>query len=337
MASKAKNNFAEIRKAFDEINRKEGKGTIITLDSEGKKGMNIKRISTCIDGLDYVLGGGLPLGRQIEISGEESAGKTTLAHYLTSLFEMAVNHPVEGTFSWDRAELMGNTKDQLYVHQTETGESYMNKILKFAQLGTPIQVVDSVPWLEAKAEVEKRDKAARNNTIEQQRMSPTTQVLNPYIARIGTACELSGAIVIWVNQVRQKMNAMPFGDQWMSPGGKKFHHANSIELRVARKQDIKIKSHDPRSSAPTETIGIIMTVKCIKNKTAPAKDRRCELVYLYDRGFIAHDDLKAAQKEIEAQKKQYYSKEGNYRNDYKESTVDDWDSVEEIDEWDELE
>lgn len=323
---------AKILKAIEDINKKEGKGTIFTLDEEGKKGTIVPRIPTGIEGLDHVLGGGLPVGRQIEISGAKSAGKTTLAHYLTSLFEVAMNHPVEGTFSWDRASLFGNEAGQLYVHQTTTGESYMNKILKMAQLGIPIQIVDSVPHLKAKAEIDKRNKAANGNTIQNDRMSATTKVINPYIADIGAACEISGTIIIWVNQVRQKMNAMPFGDQFYSPGGEMHHHAMSIELRVARKEWIKIDNYDPRNSASKEVIGLIMKIKCIKNKLSPP-ERECEIVYLYDRGFIAHSELKAATAEIKAQRKEYFKDKKNWKGDEEMETenwseVDEWEGVE---------
>lgn len=321
---------AKILKAIDEVNKKEGKGTIFTLDKEGEKGKQIPRISTGIEALDHVLGGGLPVGRMIEISGEESAGKTTLAHYLTSLFEMAMNHPVEGTFSWDRAKLFGNHDGQLFVHQTSTGESYMNKVYKMAQLGIPIQVIDSVPWLKSKAEVDKRAKAANNNSIQNEKMGGASQVLNPYIEAIGTTCELSGTMIIWVNQVREKMNAMPFGDKWYTPGGKMFHHCLSIALRVARKEWIKIENYDPRNSATKEAIGIIIKVKCTKNKVSPP-ERECELVYLYDRGFIAHSELAEAKKEIQAERKAFFKDKSNWKDT--ESESDDWDEEEEYDEW----
>lgn len=322
-------NKATLLKIIDEANKKQGKGTIFTLDEEGKKGLQVPRITTGIEQLDYVLGGGIPMGKQIGVAGPKSAGKTTLAHFFTSLFETAMNHPVEGAFSWDRAELFGNTKDQLYVHNTQTGESYMNMVQKMAENGMPIQIVDSVPWLRAKKEVEKRQKAAKNNTIENVKMSATTAVINPYIEAIGDGCTATGAIVVWINQVRQKMNAMPFEDPFYEPGGEKYQHALDINLRVARKGWIKIPNHDPRNSATKEAVGIVIKVKCIKNRTAPP-ERECELVYFYDRGFVAHDEMKAIMKEIEADRKAFFADKKNWKEEVDVTEEDEWG---EEDEW----
>lgn len=314
---------AKILKEFADINQKEGKGTIITLDKEGEKGLQVPRVSTGIESFDFVLGGGLPVGRQIEIAGAKSAGKTTIAHYLTSLFDLAVNHPCEGTFSWDRAKLFGNEAGQLYVNNTETGESYMNKILKFANLGVPLQIVDSVPHLKQKKEIEKRNKAATKNTIENDKMGGVTGLINPYIPAIRRSCEVSGTIIVWINQVRQNMNAMPFGDKFYHPGGEEHAHAMSIILRVARREWIKIKNHDTRNSAAQEAIGIIIKVKCIKNKLSPP-ERECELVYLYDRGFISHAELPKAKKEIEAQRKAFFKDKKNWKDTEGDIESDEW-------------
>lgn len=319
----------QILKEFEEINKKEGKGTIITLDKEGEKGLQVPRISTNIEGLDHVLGGGLPVGRQIEIAGAKSAGKTTLAHYLTSLFDFAINHPVEGTFSWDRAKLFGNEAGQLFVNNTETGESYMNKILRFAQLGVPLQIIDSVPHLKPKKEIEKRNKAANKNTIENDKIGGVAGLINPYIPAMRKACEISGTINVWINQIRQKFNAQPFEDPFYHPAGEEHAHAMSIILRVARREWIKIENFDPRNSASREAIGIIIKVKCIKNKLSPP-ERECELVYLYDRGFISHGELTAAKKEITAQRKEFFKNKKNWKDTEieTESDGDEWDDIE---------
>lgn len=323
-----KTSKAGLLKMIAEVNQKEGKGTIFTLDEEGKKGIQVPRIKTGIEQLDYVLGGGLPMGKQIGIAGPKSAGKTTLAHFFTSLFEMAMNHPVEGAFSWDRAELFGNEKGQLYVHTTASGESYMNRIQKMAENGMPIQIVDSVPWLRAKKEIEKRKKAAKNNSIEQVKMSATTAVINPYIEAIADGCTSTGAIVVWVNQVRQRMNAAPFQDPFYEPGGEKYQHALDINLRVAKKGWIKIKNHDPRNSATKEAVGMVIKIKCIKNRTAPP-ERECELIYFYDRGFVSHAEMNPIMKEIEAQRKAFFADKKNWKNDIDDVLDDEWEEGDE--------
>ena len=69
-----------------EYESKNGIGSIFTLGSS-KSIMEVPRISTCIEDLDEVTGGGLPKGRVIEIFGPESSGKTSLAYWLLSLIK----------------------------------------------------------------------------------------------------------------------------------------------------------------------------------------------------------------------------------------------------------
>src|SRR5262245_30423038 len=63
--------------ALAQIEKQYGKGSIMKMDAEAVK--DIEVVSTGSLGLDVALGvGGLPRGRVVEIYGPESSGKTTL-------------------------------------------------------------------------------------------------------------------------------------------------------------------------------------------------------------------------------------------------------------------
>ena len=63
--------------ALSQIEKQFGKGSIMRMDAEAIK--DIEVVSTGSLGLDIALGvGGLPRGRVVEIYGPESSGKTTL-------------------------------------------------------------------------------------------------------------------------------------------------------------------------------------------------------------------------------------------------------------------
>src|SRR5688572_10091047 len=63
--------------ALSQIEKQYGKGSIMRMDAEAVK--DIEVVSTGSLGLDLALGvGGLPRGRVVEIYGPESSGKTTL-------------------------------------------------------------------------------------------------------------------------------------------------------------------------------------------------------------------------------------------------------------------
>jgi recombination protein RecA len=63
--------------ALSQIEKQFGKGSIMKMDAEAIK--DIEVVSTGSLGLDLALGvGGLPRGRVVEVYGPESSGKTTL-------------------------------------------------------------------------------------------------------------------------------------------------------------------------------------------------------------------------------------------------------------------
>src|ERR1041384_2243004 len=63
--------------ALSQIEKQYGKGSIMKMDAEAAKDIDV--VSTGSLGLDLALGvGGLPRGRVVEIYGPESSGKTTL-------------------------------------------------------------------------------------------------------------------------------------------------------------------------------------------------------------------------------------------------------------------
>ena len=83
-------------KLCNEINKKEGKGSIYTIGSDAAN-LKINRWTTGIEDLDAIIGGGMPEGRVIEIFGPESSGKTTLAYHLCGLHNLCLDIPIEGT------------------------------------------------------------------------------------------------------------------------------------------------------------------------------------------------------------------------------------------------
>ena len=90
----AQTNKQMIIKLCNEINKKEGQGSIYTIGSKNAN-LKINRWSTGIEDLDAIIGGGMPEGRVVEIFGPESSGKTTLLYHLASMHAMALDIPIE--------------------------------------------------------------------------------------------------------------------------------------------------------------------------------------------------------------------------------------------------
>ena len=299
-------NKEQIIKLCNSINKKEGDGAIYSIGSKHAN-LKINRWSTGIEDLDAIVGGGMPEGRTIEIFGPESSGKTTLLYHLMAMHNLALDIPVEGTFDADRARIFGNRPKQLLVYRAKFGEDAMNKTIHFAKAGIPIIGIDSVPSLVPKEDAEKVLKSADRDSIEEQRIGGTARLLNKYLPTIEEIIEVTGTTVIFVNQVRDKMNALMFGEKTDTPGGRKLKHSCSLRIQVARRAWIEIPNKDPRNSANTEKVGFIMKCKVVKSKVCNPMGE-CEIPCFFDRGFVSFDDVKDIRKELMRERAEKFGK-----------------------------
>ena len=302
----AKTNKEAIMKLCKEIETKEGEGTAYSLGSK-KANLKITRWSTGIEDLDEIIGGGMPEGRVVEIFGPESSGKTTLLYHLCGLHSMALDIPVEGTFDADRAKVFGNRPKQLLIYRPKYGEEAMNRAIKFAQAGIPLIGFDSVPSLVPKDDVDKVMQAANKNSIEEQRIGGTARLLNKYLPPLEEIIEVTGTTLVFINQVRDKMDALMFGEKTQTPGGRKLKHACSLRIQVARKAWIEIPNKNPRKIEANEKVGMIMKCKVVKSKVCNPMGE-CEIPLFFDRGFVSFDDVQSIRKEIMAQRAQQFGK-----------------------------
>ena len=302
----AKTNKEQIIKLCSQINKKEGEGTVYSIGSKSAN-LKINRWSTGIEDLDAIIGGGMPEGRTIEIFGPESSGKTTLLYHLMSMHNLALDIPVEGTFDAYRAKVFGNRPKQLLVYRAKYGEDAFNKTIQFSKAGIPIIGIDSVPSLVPKEDAEKVLKSADRDSIEEQRIGGTARLLNKYLPTIEEIIEVTGTTLIFVNQVRDKMNAMMFGEKTDTPGGRKLKHSASLRIQVARRAWIEIPNKNPKNSAANEKVGFIIKCKVVKSKVCNPMGE-CEIPCFFDRGFVSFDDVKDIRRELLRQRSELYGK-----------------------------
>jgi recombination protein RecA len=302
----SKCNKEAIIKLCNEINKKEGEGAIYSLGSK-KANLKINRWSTGIDDLDEIIGGGMPEGRVVEIFGPESSGKTTLLYHLCGQHNLCLDIPIEGTFDASRAKVFGNKPKQLLIYRAKYGEDAYNKVIKFGKAGIPLIGIDSVPSMVPKEDAEKVLKSAEKDSIEEQRIGGIARLNNKYLPVVEEIIEVTGTTVIFINQVRDKMQAMMFGEKTDTPGGRKLKHACSLRLQVARKGWIEIPNKNPKSSATTEKIGLIMKIKVVKSKVCNPMGE-CEIPLFFDRGFVSFDDVADIRKETMKSRAEKYGK-----------------------------
>lgn len=289
----------QIKKLCKEIEKKSGEGSIFMIGKASN--LSIPRWSTCIESLDNIIGGGMPRGRIIEIFGPESSGKTSLAYWLMSLHKLGLYIPIEGTYDEERAFQMGVKKGQMIVHRAQYGEDAINDIIRFAKTGIPIICLDSVPACQPKEDIEKIEKDSEN----EMRMGGTARLFSKSLPSIVRICEETGTTLILINQVRDKMNAMLFGEKDDTPGGRAIKFYSSIRIKVARRSWIDIPNKNPAISAQTEKVGIIMKAKIQKSKVSNPYGE-AELPFFFDRGFVSFDDVATIRKELMKSRKETF-------------------------------
>lgn len=315
----AKTNKEAIIALCNSINKREGEGAVYSIGSKHAN-LKINRWSTGIEDLDAIIGGGMPEGRVVEIFGAEGSGKTTLLYHLCGLHSLALDIPIEGTFDAERAKVFGNRPKQLLIYRAKYGEDAFNKTIKFAKAGIPIVGIDSVPSMVPKEDAEKVLKSAERDSIEEQRIGGVARLMNKYLPTVEEIIEVTGTTLIVINQVRDKMNALMFGEKTDTPGGRKLKHACSLRIQVARRQWIEIPNKNPQNSATTEKIGFIMKCKVVKSKVSNPMGE-CEIPCFFDRGFVSFGDVKSIRAEIMRERAAMYGK--RMPKDFDEEENDD--------------
>lgn len=282
----------EIQKICKEFEKKNGQGSVFQVGSN-KSILQIPRMSSGIEDLDGITGGGLPVGRIIEIFGPESSGKTSLAYWLASICKQSVYIPIEGTYDEERARSIGVKDKQMIVLRAAYGEQALDAVLKFAKAGIPLIIVDSVPACQPKDDIEKLEKSSENET----RIGGVARLFSKMLPLIVRACESSGTILVLINQVRDKMNAMLFGEKDDTPGGRAIKFYSSIRIKVARRAWIEVPNKNPMISSANVKVGMIMKCKVVKSKVCNPFGE-AEIPLFFDRGFTSFADLKSVRREI---------------------------------------
>lgn len=289
----------QIQRLCKDIEKKSGKGSIFTTGKETR--LNIPRWSSQIEALDNIIGGGIPKGRVIEIYGPESSGKTSLVYWLMSLHKLGLYIPIEGTYDEDRAMSIGVKKKQMLVYRANYGEEALNAVIKFAKTGIPIICIDSVPACQPKEDIDKLEKDVSNEA----RIGGVARLFSRALPTIVHACEETGTTLILVNQVRDKMNAMLFGEKEDTPGGRAIKFYSSVRIKVARRAWIEIPNKNPAVSSDSEKVGIIMKAKVSKSKVSNPYGE-AELPFFFDRGFVGYEDIKPIRSELMKKRKEEY-------------------------------
>ncbi len=244
-----------LESTISQIERNFGKGSVMRLGE--KDVVDIDTISSGSLSLDIALGiGGLPKGRIVEIYGPESSGKTTLALHVIAEAQKSggtcafvdAEHALDPIY----AKKLGVNTDEMLISQPDNGEQALEIADTLVNSSAiDVLVIDSVAALVPRAEIE-GDMGDSHMGLHARLMSQALRKLTGSISR-------SNALVIFINQIRQKIGIM-FGNPETTTGGNALKFYASVRMDIRRIGAIKDRD---------EVIGNQTRVKIVKNKLAP--------------------------------------------------------------------
>lgn len=293
--------MAKEKKVIDEPNRDELASLIA--DSLNKMNKDSEQIAYFLDGregtptdftdfistgatiLDVAVSnrphGGIAVGRITELSGLPGTGKSLVSAHLIANTQkrggVGVLIDTETAVNPEFFKAVGIDINKLvYVHLQTVEEIFdaIVNIIEKVRAGKEKNklvtiVVDSVSAASTKQEMESdfgKDGYATSKAI----------IISKAMRKITGLLGRERIALVFTNQLRQKMNAVPFGDQYTSSGGLSIPFHSSTRIRFSQTGKISNSSGD--------VIGVKVKANVVKNRLGPPH-RTAEFEIYFNRGI----------------------------------------------------
>jgi len=248
---------------------------------------DVERFSCGNLAIDHILGGGIPLGRSVELFGPPSCGKTTLAIMAAAQLQQIIiagGDPKRGIHADDKilyldyeqaidpdyvkALGLDPNHESFWIAQPDTLEDGANFTLAAVATGRiRLIIVDSVASMLPSA-IDAAEVGKSLPAVQAKLLSTFTQKMNPLLAN-------NNASILYLNHLVEVMDmgmarrpGMP--PRTSTPGGKAIKYYSSVRVEFKQIGNIKEATEDPITKEKVEQVmATNVLVKTVKNKTFP--------------------------------------------------------------------
>jgi len=260
--------------------KKYGKGVLV--QASEAKNLEIRRFSSGCVALDFALCGGWAEGRMIELIGQFSACKSTLATLACVEFMKA--HPdgfalyldLEGSCDKQWIKRLGGDLRRFVLSRPtggeEAGDALIENLRQLRQTDVPVLVVlDSIaamiPTKETEEDMDWNQPGLHAKLV--------TKFLRKVLVELRQDLleESPQFTLILINQIREKVGIM-FGNPETGTGGRAREFFVSQQVRLSRESFVRKKVKTPQGKDIQETIGLKIKFRVQKNKAGGPQDEQ---------------------------------------------------------------
>ena len=208
-----------------------------------------------------IRGGGLPGGIVVEEAGPAGCGKSTALLEISSNIQEQGGEVAyfdsEGRLSPQFAAEIGIDVNKINYIRANTVKEFFSSIYKFEPQNKDVIhgfFADSLAALSTEMEMESEDKMGMRRAKE-------------FSEHFRKACRIianNNYLIVCANQVRQNLDAGPYGQKWITPGGQAVPFYASVRLQFHNPEKLKRKK-TIAGKEQTRVIGISVEVSIIKN------------------------------------------------------------------------
>jgi len=245
-------------KLIGKLNKNKDRPAVMLANSDDSPCVVTEWISTGCLPLDDILGGGLPVGRIVEIYGDSSTGKTLIAEMVVLTAQqqgfIVIYIDTERAVSLDLMEELGIDTSKLIYADPDTMEEVfqlMEDVLTEKDGDDKVLFI----WDSVAATTVEQEK---NKDYGSAHMGRHALIMSQGLRKLNRLIAKHTATALFINQTRQKIGIM-FGDDEATFGGKALAFYSSIRIRLKKGKKIKDAG---------QVIGILGHANIVKNKVA---------------------------------------------------------------------